>query len=274
MEDRKQQEVEFHNRLRSDELAQNEQLYRHYTSNYKFYAIDRGNRSFCEEWLQRRCSNKRVLDYCCGDGDYSLAGARYGAETVGIDISDVSIEKCRKRAAREGFGAKTSFMVMDAEALEFGDNSFDVIICAGVLHHLDLERAYSELARVLKPDGEIMCMEPLAHNPLIGLYRRLTPHLRTTYEAEHILRMDDVLLARRYFRTVRTRFFHLVTLAAVPFRRMPGFAVLLGILEAIDSALLRIPWIGKFAWMVSFVLGDPVKTAAVSLKESAQAARP
>ena len=82
--------------------------------------------------------------------------------------------------------------------------------------------------------------------------------------------MDDVLLARRYFRTVRTRFFHLVTLAAVPFRRMPGFAVLLGILEAIDSALLGIPWIQKFAWMVTFVLGDPVKTAAVSPKDSAQ----
>ena len=101
---------------------------------------------------------------------------------------------------------------MDAERLAFQDRSFDVIVVNGVLHHLELREAYVELARVLKKNGRIMCIEALAHNPLINLYRRKTPHLRTEWEVDHILRMRDIEIARKYFGKVRVRFFHLASL--------------------------------------------------------------
>lgn len=259
MEARKQQEREFHDFLRSDDLKKDKTFHQHYTSNCKYYAVDRANRSFCEEWLRERCSNKRVLDYCCGEGDYSVIAAKYGGYTVGIDISEVSIRKCVERAKREGYDAKTSFMIMDAEELKFDDDSFDIIICAGVLHHLDLARAFSELARVVKPAGEIICMEALRHNPLIQLYRRLTPHLRTPYEINHILGMKDVHLSRSFFRKIEVRFFHLATLLAIPFRKLPIFSSLLSLLEKIDGLLLKNSWFQKQAWMVTFILSEPIK---------------
>ncbi|MBI1977879.1 MAG: methyltransferase domain-containing protein [Candidatus Omnitrophica bacterium] len=260
MEARKKEEIDFHNRLRNKDLAKDPKLFKYYTSNYKFYAVDRANRKFCEDWIRERCASKRVLDYCCGDGDYSLLAARVAATTVGIDISDVAVHKCAERARTEGLDSKTSFHIRDAESTGFEDHAFDAIICAGVLHHLDLDRAYRELARLLAPGGEIICMEALGHNPLIQWYRRLTPHLRTAYEAKHILKMRDVHKAKKYFRKINVRFFHLATLLAVPFRNMPGFRGLLSFLEAVDSVLLLIPLVQKMAWMVTFTLGDPIKT--------------
>lgn len=266
-EERKREEIEFHNRLRGEGLKTDPERYKHYTSNYKFYAIDRANREFCEDWLRQRCAGKKTLDYCCGEGDYSMMAARFGAYTVGIDISDVAIRLCKERASREGLASKSSFFVMDSESTGFEDNSFDLIICAGVLHHLDVERAYSELARLLKPDGEIICMEALGHNPLIQWYRRRTPHLRTRYEMEHILRTQEIDLAKNYFGRVEIKYFHLATLAGIPFSNLSGFSALLRFLETIDAALLRTPGIQKLAWMVAFTLARPIKTEMTKLQK-------
>src|SRR5437868_1615803 len=109
MESRKHDEIEFHNRLRGEDLRNDPALHERLTSNYKFYSIDRGNRTFCEQWLRTRCPGKKVLDYCCGEGEYSLLAARLGGSVVGIDISDVSVDICRERATRDGLSANASF---------------------------------------------------------------------------------------------------------------------------------------------------------------------
>jgi ubiquinone/menaquinone biosynthesis C-methylase UbiE len=62
---------------------------------------------------------------------------------------------------------------MDAEKLEFSDGAFDIVYESGVLHHLNFSKAYSEIARVLNPRGEAICIEALRHNPIIQYYRRL-----------------------------------------------------------------------------------------------------
>lgn len=257
LDPRKQEEIEFHNKIRGVEVAGDAAEYEYYHSNKKFYAIDRANRSLCERWLRERVQGKEVLDYCCGEGEYALAAARYGGRVTGIDLSDVSVDICRREAERQGVTESTRFLVMDAEQLEFDDDSFDYIVCAGVLHHLDLPRAYAELARVLRPGGEILCMEPLKHNPIIQWYRNRTPHLRTEFEAQHILSRSDLELARRFFGRVDYSFFHLATLAAVPFRNLPGFRALLGALEAVDRVILSIPGFRWMAWITVFVLADP-----------------
>lgn len=257
-ERRKREEAEFHDRLRSASLADDPAEFEHLTSNKRFYSIDRRSRRFIEEWLIARCHGKRVLDYCCGNGMYSMVVARNGGAAVGIDISPVSIENAQRSARDEGLAHRATFEVMDAEAMTFPDGSFDYACVAGVLHHLDLPKAYAELARVLRPGGAVVSLEALGHNAVINAYRRRTPHLRTSWEAEHIIRMEDIELAKRYFKRVEYTFFHLATLAAIPFRSTPLFNPLLAGLELADRVLLRVPLLRTQAWMIGFVLAEPI----------------
>lgn len=259
MDLRKQKEAKFHNQLRDKELKKDTAQHRYLTSNKKFYSIARKSEQFVKNHLIRNCAGKKTLDYCCGNGELVFLLAQQGAEAFGVDISSVSIENCQQEALKKGLEKNAKFLVMDAENLKFADNYFDLIICNGVLHHLDINKAYSELAKVLKPEGKIVCDEPLIHNPIFQLYRRRTPHLRTQWEATHILSKNDIILAKNYFGEIETKFFHLFTLLAVPFRNLPCFSFFLGILERIDSVILKIPFIKWWAWQVVFILAKPKK---------------
>src|SRR5579864_6253212 len=239
IEDRKVIEAAFHDKLRDPALRDDPELHAHLTANKKWYTVARKSREFTDTYLRHRSPGSLALDFACGDGYYSLLMAETGADVIGIDISEVSVKIAEREAKARGLRA--SFQVMDCEAMTFPDRIFDLINVNGVLHHMDLSRAYSELARVLKPTGSVLCVEALAHNPVFHAYRKLTPHLRTEFETEHILRRRDVSAARQYFNRVEWRFFHLASLSAVPFRNSRMFGSLLSTLEAVDSALLSIP---------------------------------
>lgn len=272
LEQRKLEEIEFHNRLRhitddphvgdtrwSPELertVQGNPLW----INMKYYSIERRSRAYVLRWFRTHCKNAHVLDLCCGNGADSIYLAKTcGAEVVGCDISDVSISNCRALAEREGVAAKTRFDLQDAEKMSYPDNSFDVVTEYGALHHVDLQRVYAEIARVLRPGGKAICNETLGHNLAIHWYRKLTPHLRTAWEIEHILKKPHIELARKYFRKVTVRHFHLATLAAVPFRNTHLFYPLLMVLEWVDRILLRLPVVRWQSWQVVIVLEEPVK---------------
>src|SRR3546814_1101008 len=81
---------------------------------------------------------------------------------------------------------------MNAEAMTFPDDSFDLVFGSGIIHHLDIDRAFGEIARVLRPGGRAVFIEPLGLNPAIELYRRFTPSARTP---------DEHPLLRRDFRS-------------------------------------------------------------------------
>ena len=268
LEKRKKQEKEFHDVLRTnsfgqrwslelEEKIQSDPLW----DNMKFYSIERLSRERVLSWFQENSPGKRILDYCCGNGDDSLYIARQGArEVVGIDISAVSIQNCRLLAEKLNL-PNAHFEVMDAEAMTFPDSSFDILTEYGALHHLNLDLEYKEMARVLQPKGKAICVEALGHNFFINYYRRKTPELRTAWEVDHILKKDKILEARRYFQEVKILgFYHLACIAAVPFRRTAVFPVLLRTLEVIDSLLLKIPLIKWWAWQIVFVLEKPNKT--------------
>jgi SAM-dependent methyltransferase len=176
---------------------------------------------------------------------------------TGIDISDVAIEKATEHA-RVAQIKDLDYFQMDAEVLTFPDDRFDLICGSGILHHLDLRRAFSELARTMQPDGKGVFLEPLGHNPLINLYRRATPGLRTP--DEHPLLMQDFSLARRYFGKIELHFFNLFTLCAVPFRRSRWFPRVLGVFAGLDRVLFQtIPGARRYAWNVVIALSQPKK---------------
>lgn len=227
-------------------------------SNKMFYSIARISLNYVRKRLLQRVSEgKKILDYCCGDGDVSIFLAKNNADITGIDISDVSIENAKKNAQQAGLKDKPVFLVMDGEKLEFEENTFDFIICSGVLHHLDIQKAYAEMARVLKPGGEIICIEPLAYNPFFQLYRKLTPKLRTEWEVEHILSKKSINLSKNHFNKIEMRFYHLATLLAVPCRHFFFFDYVLSFFETVDSVLLKLPLVKWLAWQVVFIVSVP-----------------
>jgi hypothetical protein len=114
-----------------------------------------------------------------------------------------------------------------------------------------------ELSRVLSPEGEAVFIEPLGHNPFINLYRALTPNIRSS--DEHPLKMSDLESLSRYFDKVNLDYYYFVSLAAVPFQRLPGGERFLRLLKKIDRRLLKVPFMERFAWMVFIQLGAPRK---------------
>ncbi|MEW6668916.1 MAG: class I SAM-dependent methyltransferase [Thermodesulfobacteriota bacterium] len=282
LEERKQKEIEHSDRRRTIVRAyeyhtdasperlelqyiEGEQEFAQHFGNMKFYSIARASFASRDKYLLEGIEGLNVLDYCCGNGEVGVQMAHRGARSVhGIDLSPVAIENARALAGREGVAGQCVFEVMDAEHTEFPDSSFDVVHEYGALHHLDLNCAYEELARILKPGGKLVCTEALRHNPFIHRYRKRTPHLRTQWEVEHILGVPEILRGRAYFESVHIQFFHLVSLAAVPFRKSAGCSRLLSLLEGIDGVLLRLPGVQRWAWVAVVVFTRPRKPGGQS----------
>jgi len=235
-------------------------------SNLKYYSIVDSRDKLIANWFIRNASNKRVLDYGCGSGGSARQIAELGAaEVIGVDISEDSIGIAKKEIKAANLKDRCRFFVMDVEDMTFEENRFDIVYSAGVLHHIDLNRAYPEVARVLKPSGQMICVEPLAYNPFIQWYRKRTPHLRTSWEIEHILKKSDIFLGKRYFNELKILgFFYLITIAAVPFRKTPIFGFLRHLLEVFDKLVLDIPFIQWYAWQVVFALSEPRKQFSAS----------
>lgn len=198
-------------------------------------------------------TGKDVLEYGCSDGQLSLVKLGLGDKVKslkGIDISDVAIEKANGLAKDLGLH-NAEFFAMDAQAMTFADASFDVVFGRAIIHHLDLDRCYSEIRRVLRPGGTAIFYEPMGHNPLLNAYRNRTPDIRT--EDEHPLLVQDFDLARKYFSKVDVEYFGLATVASAlvgSALREPVFK--LG--QAIDSVALKVPFVNKYAWYAIMVM--------------------
>lgn len=98
----------------------------------------------------------RVLDLACLEGHYALEFAAQGAEAIGIDARDEHLLKCNY--VRDTLGLlRCSFVKDDVRNLRrerYGE--FDIVICAGILYHLNAEdavRFLHNIAGVTKPGG-------------------------------------------------------------------------------------------------------------------------
>lgn len=111
-----------------------------------------------------------ALELGCGTGFFLLNLIQGGVMTSGAvtDISPGMVEVARRNA--EGLGFQIDGEVADAEALPFEDDSFDLVIGHAVLHHIpDLEAAFSEVLRVLRPGGRfVFAGEPTAKGDVVA----------------------------------------------------------------------------------------------------------
>ena len=199
-----------------------------------FYVHSAGVKEY-ERRIYAVAQGRRILEYGCGVGSYALRLADRGGNVCGIDISTTAISRAQAAA-----GGRAEFRVEDAEHLSFADASFDVVCGTGILHHLDLDRSIAAIRRVLKPGGRAIFYEPIAHNPLVNLYRVLTPSQHT--KDEHPLRMRDIERMRSFFEILDAKFFDVVSIAAIPVLGFAPGRALLRALEAGDRLLLdRVP---------------------------------
>lgn len=147
----------------------------HFPSRRRFFAR-------MDSYLQD-VAGKTILDYGCGRAEKSLKYLEREAVVWGIDISPAHIADANRIAQNAGYPeCQFSFHVMDAHDLAFDDDTIDIVVGYGILHHLDAEIALSEIHRVLKPGGRVLLQEPMADNPLLKLFRLLTPHARVKDE--------------------------------------------------------------------------------------------
>lgn len=102
--------------------------------------------------LKQSIKGKTALDVGCGGGILAEEFAAAGFSVTGLDPSENSIKTAKKHAIQNGLNIH--YETGTAENMPYPDNSFDVVYCCDVLEHVrDLNKAISEISRVLKSGG-------------------------------------------------------------------------------------------------------------------------
>jgi len=105
-------------------------------------------------------SGERILDVCTAKGGFIDTLMKFLKDYdsfVGIDISEEELEHARKRFEKQ---PKIEIKEMNADVLEFEDNSFDTVCISHSLHHLDhIDKVLTEMKRVLKKNGYFILQE-------------------------------------------------------------------------------------------------------------------
>ncbi|MFA6004193.1 MAG: class I SAM-dependent methyltransferase [Elusimicrobiota bacterium] len=218
-------------------------------------------------WAREQLSplaGRSLLDLGCGAGEAAVYFAGQGARVSACDISPEMIAVTQRLSARHG--ASVEARTAAAERLPFPDANFDLVFANGVLHHTELLPALREVRRVLKPGGRAAFIEPLRHNPVIAVYRRLAADNRTP--TERPLGFPDFSAVRAVFPRFRHREFWLFSLylfmhfylveRASPARvrywkkvivEASRYEWMFRPLQRLDELALRIcPYLGRLCW--------------------------
>jgi SAM-dependent methyltransferase len=139
---------------------------------------------------------RRVLDAGCGPG---TIGARIAAHVVGVDTSPRMLELAAARGLEP--------VQADVADLPFDDGSFDCVLAAWMLYHVDpLDRGVAELARVLRPGGLLVAIAN-GREHLAEMWDRVVPGFRlslafTRENGAGILRRSFAHVEQHDFATV------------------------------------------------------------------------
>lgn len=175
----------------------------------------------------------QILDFGCGDGTTSEYFTRYfpKASIYGIDVSEKSIEVAKNKKI-----LNCHLTHFDGHKIPFGDNRFDIIFIACVLHHIDRkfhEKIIKECRRVMKVGGRLYVFE---HNPFNPFTRLLV--------RDCAFDKDVILLTTGYIKSLAKN---------VGFRRvrifftlfLPRFSIFLPFL-GLEKFINRIPLGGQY----------------------------
>lgn len=212
---------------------------------------------------------KRLLDLGCGAGENSVYFAQKGANCVAADYSAGMVEVALKLAAANGVNIEGQ--TANAMALDFADNTFDIVYASNLLHHIpDPKIALQEMHRVLKPGGKACFWDPLKHNPVINIYRRMATEVRTDDEMPldiNIVNVVESLFAQTTYDTfwlaslwIFLRFYLIEKVDPNKERYWKKIIIeherlspTYRRLEIIDQSLKKIPLMKRLAWNIAVV---------------------
>lgn len=214
-------------------------------------------------------TGKRLLDLGCGAGENSVYFAKKGALCVASDYSPGMVEVALQLAAANG--VQIEGCTANAMALEFPDNTFDFVYASNLLHHLPNPKlAIKEMHRVLKPGGKACFWDPLKHNPIINVYRRIATKVRTEDETPLDINLVDFVKSQ-FSETIYDTFwlatlwiflqFYLVEKVDPNKERywkkiiieQERLAPQYRRLENLDAILKKLPLMKRFAWNLAVV---------------------
>jgi ubiquinone/menaquinone biosynthesis C-methylase UbiE len=129
-------------------------------------------------------TGKHVLDIGCGGGVLARSLSDRGARVVGVDPNMEAVA-----AARQAVPGGT-FYQAGAEAMPFADRSFDGAVFLNSLHHvpkLAMHQALREAARLTKPAGTIVVIEPLAAGSFFSVLRTVEDETAVRAAAQEVI---------------------------------------------------------------------------------------
>jgi ubiquinone/menaquinone biosynthesis C-methylase UbiE len=134
---------------------------------------------------------KRILEIGCGGAQNSIVLSKWGAEAVGIDLSNNQILHAKQLAKKEDVGV--SLILGNMEELPFKDEVFDIVTTAVSLHYVpDLNAAFAEANRVLTKGGRFCfsASHPLTEGKLTTFRNKQAVAVRD-YFKRRIVRWTD-----------------------------------------------------------------------------------
>jgi 2-polyprenyl-3-methyl-5-hydroxy-6-metoxy-1,4-benzoquinol methylase len=132
----------------------------------------------------------RALDVACGFGDNAIRLAQEGFEVTGLDISEVALERARRRAAEQGVTVR--FVCADVDDFEIGDQTYDLITGFYFLHR----PAFSRIKKGVKPGGMVVyktyTADEVRYRPVLNRNYLLEPgELKSVFEDFQLLLYDE-----------------------------------------------------------------------------------
>jgi SAM-dependent methyltransferase len=188
----------------------------------------------------------RVLDYCCGRGDLGIYLAQRGAVVSGIDLSCEAISVANFKAGVNDI--EIDFREMDAEDMQFEDNTFDFIIGFEALHHVIIfPKSMSELHRILKPRGRAIFAENWgADNPLLQFIRNNLTLKRANSRDRGEIVLADLVLEEHVLLVDFDIHVSPISLLTVSRKTIKSLTIQ-SIFARVETPLVStMPWLGKF----------------------------
>jgi SAM-dependent methyltransferase len=192
---------------------------------------------------------KVLLDLACGYSMTPVIFALAGASVVALDVAPRTLAIVGRFAAYKGVADRVLTIEAPGEHLPFAEGTFDLIHGSAALHHLQLQRAGPEIARVLRSGGRAAFIDPLGQNPLLEFARDHLPYRNKHPEkaTDRPLTLEDVQGFIRYFSQGRYEAFQLASLLA-KVARLPTSSPIRRPLYAFDRMCFdRLPGMQRYA---------------------------
>lgn len=155
-----------------------------------------GFRSEMVSRLAGDIDGKKVLDIGCQYGVFSFYLSERGGMVTGMDISEKWVNRCREECSERYPEKDMDFVVGDAQALPFPDESFDIVVCTEVVEHVDYAgNVLGEIHRVLTPGGILVLGTPNTASYYVWLwkaFKRILPMNAIRWVLKKVVSQEDI----------------------------------------------------------------------------------